>query len=175
MTLSELLEELMGLDPETWDAIVRGIPLKPFCQYFTFDRCGQIAHQYQDVYLPFSQMERDVALLWLQGRIQRACEKQGWTWSVYKQTPGEEKSHYAEISEIGPGYDGDYYNQYHESCITWKEANSPAEALLGAYITAIKMKQSASKKQYKKCGDFYMDTTIDSSKTKGNKINELIY
>ncbi|MFA5434194.1 MAG: hypothetical protein WC319_15220, partial [Candidatus Paceibacterota bacterium] len=80
-----------------------------------------------------------------------------------------------EICEIGPGYDGDYYNQYHESGITWKEANSPAEALLGAYITAIKMKQSASKKQHKKCGNFYMNTTIDSSKTEGNKINEPIY
>ena len=37
------------------------------------------------------------------------------------------------------------------------------------------MKQSASKKQHKKCGNFYMDTTIDSSKTEGNKINEPIY
>ena len=51
----------------------------------------------------------------------------------------------------------------------------PAEALLGAYIAAMKMKQNASKKQHKKCGNFYMDTTIDSSKTKGNKINEPIY
>ena len=59
--------------------------------------------------------------------------------------------------------------------ITEKEANFSAEALLATYIAAVKMKQITSKKQYKKCGDFYMDTTIDSSKTKGNKINELIY
>ena len=51
MTLSELLEELKAADPDTWDVVVRGIPLKPFCQYFTFDRCGQRAHQYPDVYL----------------------------------------------------------------------------------------------------------------------------
>ena len=78
MTPSEHLGELKGIDPETRDAIVCGIPLKPFCQYFTFDRCGQRAHQYQDVYLPFSQMEKDVALLWLQGCVQRACERRGW-------------------------------------------------------------------------------------------------
>ena len=76
MTLSELLEELKQVDPDTWDVIVRGIPLKPFCQYFTLDRCGQRAHQYPDAYLPFSQMERDVALGWLQCCLQRACEKQ---------------------------------------------------------------------------------------------------
>ncbi|MFA5433315.1 MAG: hypothetical protein WC319_10690 [Candidatus Paceibacterota bacterium] len=150
MTLSELLADLKMVDYKTWNDIDLSLS-------FLINVNSPSGH----------------ALI--QSCIQRACESRGWTWSVYKQTPEEEKSYYAEICEIGPGYDGDYYNQYHESCITWKEANSPAEALLGAYITAIKMKQSASKKQYKKCGDFYMDTTIDSSKTKGNKINELIY
>ena len=43
MTLSELLDELNGIDPETRDAIVCCIPLKPFCQYFTFDRLGNLA------------------------------------------------------------------------------------------------------------------------------------
>ena len=150
MTLAALLEELKEVDPKLYD---------------------DISH----LELIGWQQPRNQAMDHLQGCIQRACERRGWTWSVYKQTPEEEKSHYAEISEIGPGYDGDYYNQYHESCITWKEANSPAEALLGAYITAIKMKQSASKKQHKKCGNFYMNTAIDSSKTEGNKINEPIY
>ena len=134
MTLSELLEELMGLDPETWDAIVRGIPLKPFCQYFTFDRCGQIAHQYQDVYLPFSQMERDVALLWLQGRIQRACGQRGWDlrqdqWVVDIDSTNEVyyySSIVTGISETGrsPEYEG--------------RGKSQAEALLAAYIAAVK-------------------------------------
>jgi hypothetical protein len=150
MTLAALLEELKEVDPKLYD---------------------DISH----LELIGWQQSRNQAMDHLQGCIQWACEKQGWTWSVHKQTPEEEKSHYAEICEIDPGYDGDYYNQYHESGITWKEANSPAEALLGAYITAIKMKQSASKKQHKKCGNFYINTTIDSSKTEGNKINEPIY
>jgi hypothetical protein len=150
MTLAALLEELKEVDPKLYD---------------------DISH----LELIGWQQSRNQAMDHLQGCIQWACEKQGWTWSVHKQTPEEEKSYYAEICEIDPGYDGDYYNQYHESGITWKEANSPAEALLGAYITAIKMKQSASKKQHKKCGNFYINTTIDSSKTEGNKINEPIY
>ena len=150
MTLSELLEDLKQVDPKTWNDIDLSLS-------FLINENSTSGH----------------ALI--QGCIQRACESQGWTWNICKQTPEEEKSHYAEICEIGPGYDGDYYNQYHESGITWKEANSPAEALLGAYITAIKMKQSASKKQHKKCGNFYINTAIDSSKTEGNKINEPIY
>ncbi len=150
-TISKLLDKLREIDPGIWNTLTWQI------KYV----CGKENTFFIDSII--------------QSHIQRACEKQGWTWSVHKQTPEEEKSHYAEICEIGPGYDGDYYNQYHESGITWKEANSPAEALLGAYITAIKMKQSASKKQHKKCGNFYINTAIDSSKTEGNKINEPIY
>lgn len=157
MTLAALLKELKGIDPDTTDDIGDIVNVISIMSNGSFS---------SDAYYP------DFII---QGCIQRACEKREWTWNICKQTPEEEKSHYAEICEIGPGYDGDYYNQYHESGITWKEANSPAEALLGAYITAIKMKQSASKKQHKKCGNFYMNTAIDSSKTEGNKINEPIY
>lgn len=130
MTLSELLDELKGIDPETRDAIVCGIPLKPFCQYFTFDRCGQRAHQYQDVYLPFSQMEKDVALLWLQGCIQRACEGRGWDlrqdqWVVNLDSTDEVYYYSAivtGISETGrsPEYEG--------------RGKSQAEAILAAYV-----------------------------------------
>jgi hypothetical protein len=134
MTLSELLEELMGLDPETWDAIVRGIPLKPFCLYFTFDRCGQRAHQYPDAYLPFSQMERDVALSWLQGCLQRACEMREWDlrqdqW-VIKMDGQNVVYHYATI-EKGIAETGEPFE--HEG-----RGKSQAEALLAAYVAAVK-------------------------------------
>ena len=112
MTLSELLADLKMVDYKTWNDIDLSLS-------FLINVNSPSGH----------------ALI--QSCIQRACESQGWTWNICKQTPEEEKSHYAEICEIGPGYDGDYYNQYHESGITWKEANSPAEALLGAYITAV--------------------------------------
>ena len=133
MTLSELLDELNGIDPETRDAIVCCIPLKPFCQYFTFDRCGQRAHQYQDVYLPFSQMEKDVALLWLQGCIQRACERRGWEIEQNYRTRGRDGNlpknmrHYAVITS----WDKDVH--------TYRGmGNSATKALLAAYVAAVK-------------------------------------
>ena len=127
MTLSELLEELKAADPDTWDVVVRGIPLKPFCQYFTFDRCGQRAHQYPDVYLPFSQMERDVALAWLQGCIQRACEKREcWEVSVWWKD-----NKWVALIRLPGGYTN--INQMFA-----EESDSPAEALLAAYIAAVK-------------------------------------
>jgi hypothetical protein len=118
MTLAELLKELKGIDPETADDIgdiVNVISIKSDGS-FTLDA------YYPDFII--------------QGSIQQACERRGWTWCIYKQTPEEKKSHCAEISKITPGYDGDCYNQYHESCIAGKEADTAAEALLAAYILA---------------------------------------
>ena len=134
MTLSELLEELKQVDPDTWDVIVRGIPLKPFCQYFTLDRCGQRAHQYPDAYLPFSQMERDVALGWLQCCLQRACERRGWGLVI-------ERS-----KDSGP-YEWSAYTGHEEPPGAFRAAyswgiryygGSAAEALLAAYVAAVK-------------------------------------
>lgn len=133
MTLSELLEELKGIDPEAWDAIVRGIPLKPLGQYFTFDHGEQTVHQYHDAYLPFSQMERDVALVWLQGSIQRACEKREWEIDQNYRTRGRDGDlpknmrHYAVITS----WDKDVH--------TYRGmGNSATKALLAAYIAAVK-------------------------------------
>lgn len=133
MTLSELLEGLKQVDPDTWDVVVRGIPLKPFCQYFTFDRCGQRAHQYPDVYLPFSQMERDVALAWLQGCIQRACERYGWELEQNYRTRSQNGDlpknirHYAVVTS----WDNDVH--------TYRGmGNSATKALLAAYVAAVK-------------------------------------
>ena len=111
MTLTELLEELKQVDPETYR--------KWFNDY--------------DV-LGLDQWQLDS----LQGCIQRACEKRKWTWCISKQPPDEKNSHYADISKIVSGYDGDYWHEDHESCITWEDANSPAEALLAAYVAAVK-------------------------------------
>ena len=128
MTLSELLEELKGIDPDTWDVVVRGIPLKPFCQYFTFDRCGQRAHQYPDVYLSFSQMERDVALGWLQCCLQRACERRGRPVVLsFDCDPDHPQTWVAEICDGKGALLGMAVG--HES---------PSEALLTAYIAAIR-------------------------------------
>ena len=116
MTLSELLEGLKVADPETYE---------------------EISHlEFVGWHQP-----RNQALDHLQGCIQRACERREWTWCIYKQTPEEKNSHYADISKIVSGYDGDYWHEDHESCITWEDANSPAEALLAAYVAAVKKEE----------------------------------
>ena len=134
MTLSELLEGLKQIDPEEWEIIMHGIPLTPMSQYFTFDHGETTAHRYHSTYLPFSQMGRDVALIWLQGCLQRACEMREWDlrqdqWAVNLDSTDEVYCYSAivtGISETGrsPEYEG--------------RGKSQAEALLAAYVAAVK-------------------------------------
>ena len=116
MTLSELLVELKEVDPKLYD---------------------DISH----LELIGWQQPRNQAMDHLQGCIQRACERRGWTWRVFRQTPDNEKSHGGEIGEIAPGYEGDCYEQYHEYCIVSVEGDFPAEALLAAYIAAVRAEE----------------------------------
>jgi len=111
MTLFELLDELKRVDLETYR--------KWFNDY--------------DI-LGLDQWQLDS----LQGCIQRACERRGWTWKVFKQTADNEKSHCGEIGKVAPGYEGYYYEQCHEYCMASIEADYAAEALLAAYIAAVR-------------------------------------
>jgi len=134
MTLAELLEELKGIDPEEWEIIMHGIPLTPMSQYFTFDHGETTAHRYHSTYLPFSQMGRDVALIWLQGCLQRACEMREWGLVI-------ERS-----KDSGP-YEWSAYTGHEEPPGAFRAAyswgiryygGSAAEALLAAYVAAVK-------------------------------------
>ena len=134
MTFSKLLEELKQIDLEEWEIIMHGIPLIPMSQYFTFDPGETTAHQYHSTYLPFSQMGRDVALIWLQGCLQRACEKRGWGLVV-------------ERSKEGGPYEWSAYTGHEEPPGAFRAAyswgiryygGSAACALLVAYIAAVK-------------------------------------
>ena len=138
MTLSELLAELKQVDPETWDVIVRGIPLKSFCQYFAIVHGEQIMVRSPAAYLPFSQMERDVALLWLQGCVQRACERREWDlrqdhWIVKQDGPND-VHHYATI-EKGIAETGQPFE--YEG-----RGKSQAEAVLAAYVEAVNLEEA---------------------------------
>jgi len=133
MTLSGLLEELKQIDPEEWEIIMHGIPLTPMSQYFTFDHGETTAHRYHSTYLPFSQMERDVALTWLQGCLQRACERYGWELEQNYRTRGRNGvlpkniRHYAVVTS----WDNDVH--------TYRGmGNSATKALLAAYVAAVK-------------------------------------
>lgn len=134
MTISELLEGLKQIDPEEWEIIMHGIPLTPMSQYFTFDHGETTAHRYHSTYLPFSQMERDVALGWLQCCLQRACERRGWGLVI-------ERS-----KDSGP-YEWSAYTGHEEPPGAFRAAyswgiryygGSAAEALLAAYVAAVK-------------------------------------
>ncbi len=114
MTLAALLEELREVDPGEWDNLTMWNVNKE---------------------LPETS---PLSMFIIQGCIQRACERRGWTWRVFKQAPDNEKSHCGEIGEIAPGYCGDCREQCHEYCIASIEADSPVEALLTAYIAAVK-------------------------------------
>ena len=106
MTLTELLEELKQVDPETYR--------KWFNDY--------------DV-LGLDQWQLDS----LQGCIQRACERREWHWTIMKDP--YQDGYRAEIAVVSESHLSDHI------CIddlAIKCATSPAEALLAAYIAAVK-------------------------------------
>lgn len=130
MTLATLLEELKRVDPETW------------AKYFQL--VERTRYDFWPVWVAdpttkeYSSESEIIFNSIIQASIQRACERRGWTWRLFKQTPDNEKSHCGEIGGIAPGYEGDCYEQYHEFCIASVEGDSPAEALLAAFIAAVK-------------------------------------
>lgn len=129
-TGAALLEELRDVDPRTHDEYFKLVE-KTAWDHWPVVLADTETHEYS----PESEMIYDSIV---QGSIQRACERRGWTWRVFGQTPDNEKSHCGEIGKVAPGYEGDYYEQYHEYCIASIEADSPAEALLAAYIAAVR-------------------------------------
>ena len=119
MTLSELLEELKQVDPETYEAL-RNYPI--YCSggetltVNLLDSGNQI-------------LVKDA----IQGCIQRACERRGWEMEQNYRTRGRDGDlpknmrHYAVITS----WDNDVH--------TYRGmGNSPAEALLAAYVAAVK-------------------------------------
>ena len=72
----------------------------------------------------------------IQGCLQRAIERRGLAWDG-SLAVDEPAPYMAGIYEIGPGYDGDHWTEKHLSCIAERGGNSPAEALLSAYLEAL--------------------------------------
>jgi hypothetical protein len=128
MTLAALLGELRDVDADAWHGLEDALSC--------LDEMQEDDNYAVDVLKTIAVEPKAKDLL--QGCIQRACEMRGWTWKVFKQTTDNEKSHCGEIGKVAPGYDGDYYNQYHEYCIASVEGDSAAEALLSAYIAAVR-------------------------------------
>ncbi len=119
MTISELLEELKQVDPETYEAL-RNYPL-----YVSGDEALSVD-------LPSSRNQTLVED-GLQGCIQRACERYGWELEQNYRTRGrngvlpKNMRHYAVVTS----WDNDVHT-YHGM------GNSATEALLAAYVAAVK-------------------------------------
>jgi hypothetical protein len=111
MTLAALLEELKEVDKHTHRKLSFLVP----CIGFDDD----INDQY-DQYI-------------VQGSIQRACERREWHWTIMKDP--YQDGYRAEIAVVSESHLSDHI------CIddlAIKCATSPAEALLAAYIAAVK-------------------------------------
>ena len=109
MTLSELLEELKVADPETYE---------------------EISHlEFVGWHQP-----RNQALDHLQGCIQRACERREWHWLVCMDC-WREGEYRAEMSIISESCISDMVEI---TTIAMKWGDSAAEALLAAYIAAVR-------------------------------------
>ena len=108
MTLAALLEELKEVDPKLYD---------------------DISH----LELIGWQQPRNQAMDHLQGSIQRACERQKWHWTIMKDP--YQDGYRAEIAVVSESHLSDHI------CIddlAIKCATSPTEALLAAYIAAVR-------------------------------------
>lgn len=136
MSLTEDLARLKELDLATWKRMIAGIPLRPCGMYTTIDEGHVRCHQYTDARIPMEQLMPEVSLVWLQHCLQEAiAAHDGWTYSVFR-VPGE-WNYCADVSKTEQGYDGDCWNELHEYLLAEKQADTPAAALLSAYIAAL--------------------------------------
>lgn len=115
VTLAALLEELRVVDPEQSEKLQCWI--------------GR-TRQFMNLEVP---LECDLAQALVQGSIQRACERQEWHWTIMKDP--YQDGYRAEIAVVSESHLSDHI------CIddlAIKCATSPAEALLAAYIVAVR-------------------------------------
>jgi len=113
--ISELLDRLKVADPGTYET----------AQLYTRE-VAECDARYQDI---------------VQGCIQRAIAVRGWVFDIegkigfdsYPPSAG----YVASISELGAGYDGDYYNPRHQYCICESRGDTPSEAILASYLAAL--------------------------------------
>ena len=124
--MNQLLDQLRAKDPETYKRIRRGLPLKPRGQYIAYDNGEVRALQYEEVYIPLDELLPEVACAWLQAVLQEAISSRGWASTLtYNPPDGPEAPHWS--AHIWPD----------EHCQMSHKADSPAEALLAAYVEAM--------------------------------------
>lgn len=73
----------------------------------------------------------------LQGVIQDAIVNRGWIWELSSESWEDKTIRVASIYKSGPGYDGDYYTDNHWYLLNESVAETPAKAILTAYIAVM--------------------------------------
>ena len=127
MIAPALLEALREKDPATWQRIVRGPPMIPYHKYYTYDIDGSAtAHKDERAYIPFDELLPEVACAWLQAVLQDAIQARGWQGIVLFNA----ESNRAVIDDRVDGMGG-------TRILAEREGDSPADALLKAYLEAI--------------------------------------
>ena len=121
--ISENLELLKKLDLDAWKDII-----------FPIKNCL--------VEVPRNPLEQGIYEALVQAGLQRVIEANGWVFEVEGKVGIDDvyppKAGYiAGIYEIGKGYDGDHFDPRHKCLLNESVADSPADALLAAYIEAI--------------------------------------
>lgn len=130
MIPADLLDKLREKDPELWGKIARGIPLKPCGEFMTYDHSETVAHQYQDVYIPFGELLPEVAFARLQHCLQEAIRTRGWHLYQIRNDDLPEKPCFVSIYNPTEGI------KEHDSHQNG-EGSTEAEALCLAYLEAI--------------------------------------
>ena len=131
--ISENLELLKKLDLESWKDII-----------FPIKNCL--------VEVPRNPLEQGIYEALVQAGVQRAIEAKGWVFEVEGKVGIDGVYHpmagyIADIYKLADGYDGDYFNQRHKHLLNESVADSPADALLTAFIKAIQPPLSANHRQ----------------------------
>lgn len=124
MTLAALLEELKEVDADTWHGIESA---------FSSLEEMQEGDNYEVDVLKTIAVE-PYAIDLLQGELQRACERREWHWLVGKDVY-EEGEYRAAISIISESCISDNFD-ITDIAMEW--GDSPTEALLAAYIAAVR-------------------------------------
>ena len=121
--ISENLELLKKLDLGAWKDII-----------FPIKNCL--------VEVPRNPLEQGIYEALVQTGAQRAIEVKGWVFEIEGKVGIDgvyppKAGYIAGIYKLAEGYDGDYFNPRHKCLLNESVADSPADALLAAYIEAI--------------------------------------
>jgi hypothetical protein len=124
-----LLDRLREADPETWKRFSVGMAsMGP--RFFnrgnlTYDNEEIRTHKFEAAYIPVGQMPVEFVEAWLQHVLQETIAKKKWVWDIG-------------VPMMPPhGYIGIIQKNLDDNLVKVK-ARSPTEALLHAYLKAIK-------------------------------------